>query len=612
MTESRQGILTYVAWAVLINVPFALCHPGGPVVDCSWIRSLVVGGVLFLLPGLPWVGIMVGRRWLQRFGWLWAVVISLAVMIAVIVVVKLTGLPLRGSTVWNVTWLFTNVAVGLGAVLRGPPGWGIDLHSRVVWFGVVLFLAAHLLFFYSATHVVPPMEDQDFQLLSCGYGFLTRFEPLQAIFPDTYYQFAHPPLVHWYMGCSFLCFDRLEYLEFYDAASRRARAAHLGIDFEWFDGTVGGLEKGTAPNHRVIGLQGTDYVLDPVLNDGTRRLPVWLVENAAMVEYYERDPQLLATRTPNIFLAALTVSLLGCWIGQLTENRLTGSRLLAVLIPLAYSTSPEVFVRSGYGGYFSATVLAALLLLMVLQQRPAAGSRRWWIRCFVAAGFLGLVNHKLILLPAAVVIWEFVQSVAGKSSRRPAAALLHPAALGFAAAISLFWIWGLSVDAAEFWQNHFRAHFFDRMIHHNPYDFGKLGAYPGVAGLWREFWEHTGYVLLPLGVFTLAALALQGGDTTEFPGQQRRDGDRPGFSPGLWITWTLIMVLTFSWVDWRQTKHLSPLFLPLLVAPALWASRSKLRIIITGVLLVGLTAWNLCALCGLAEDFARFSITPAW
>jgi len=600
----RHAAITYAVAALALNVPFVLGHPDWPAVDWPWVRSLMVGLVLFLVPGIPWLGVMIARGWLGRFGWLWAVMASPAAMLAAVVVVRLLGWPLRGGTVWNLVWAMTNVAVGVNVVLRGPPAWALDLRRRAAWFGLALFLAAHLLFSYGATRVVPPQEDQDFQILSCGYGFLTRFEPLQAIHLGTIHQFAHPPLIHWYTACSFLCFDRLEYLEFFDAASRRARDARLGIEFEWYDGPIGGLTKGTVEDHRVIGQEGRDYILAPPLNDGSRRLPVWQVENAVMVRYYERDPQKLAARTPNVFLAALTVALLGCWIG-----RLTGSQIPAVLIPLAYATSPEVFVRSSYGGYFAGSNFAALLVLIAVEQRPGGPSRRWWVSCFAAGLFLGLVNHKLILLPAAVVLWRLFRQGPRTIGRRLAGALLHPVVVGFAAATAMFWAWGLAVDPVEFWQNHLRTHYLDRLLHRNPYGFG---GYPDVLGLWREFWQHSGYVLLPMGVITLVALALQKNTRPEVDRELQQNDDGTGFSPWLWLVWTLLTAVVFSAVDWRQTKHLGPLFLPLFVAPARWAAYGTLRLALMTVLLVGLVAWNLHTLYRLAADFAGFPITPAW
>ena len=96
-------------------------------------------------------------------------------------------------------------------------------------------------------------------------------------------------------------------------------------------------------------------------------------------------------------------------------------------------------------------------MLMALEQQSAGPSRYRWMHCFVAGVFLGLVNHKLILLPAAIFLWRLFDGGQEKTSRRIAAALLHPAVIGFAVASALFWAWGLSVDPAEFYPASQRA-----------------------------------------------------------------------------------------------------------------------------------------------------------
>jgi len=83
-------------------------------------------------------------------------------------------------------------------------------------------------------------------------------------------------------------------------------------------------------------------------------------------------------------------------------------------------------------------------------------------------------------------------------------------------------------------------------------------------------------------------------------------------TPGLWLLWALLTATAFSLVDWRQTKHLMPLGIPLSLALGHWAARARLQLLVTAALLAGVTAWNLCAIGGLAGDFAAFPITPGW
>jgi hypothetical protein len=637
LTAPGRRAAAYLASAAALNLPLVLCHPGRPLAELPLLRSLAVGLVLFLAPGIPWTSVLwrvcFKNDYSQpRLKWLWTVAASLLGLLAVLVVIRLTGWPLGGSTAWNGVWLLTNAGVLLNIVLGGPPAWGALPRDLAGWLGVPLFLAAYAAFFIGADRV-PKMEDQDFDVLGCGYGLLARFEPLLVSDHDTVYQFAHPPLAHFITAASFLYFDRLDYLKYYDAASQRALAARQGRPFAPFDGTVDGLSGGHKGGHRVVGVVGDQYIIDPPLETGSRSIPVWLLENGVLAQYYNHDPQKLVTRTPHIFLAALTVALLGCWIA-----RMTGRWSLAVLVPLAYASSPEVWVRSSYGGHFAAANFAVLALLMAVEQLEAAPSRAAWLDCLLAGGLAALADHKLMLLPLAVVLWVScrvgrrapTRSVGrrvpprngqpmsgGTRFARPtllifarptlpylAGALLHPVVLGFAAGAALFWLWGFSVNGAEFWLDHVQTHFIRRILHDNLLNYS---GYPGVAALWLEFWRHTGYLLLPLG---LAALLLCG--LPRFRGAAVAAGSAPARTPALWLLWTLLTAAAFSLVDWRQTKHLMPLLIPLYLAPACWAAGGKRQLALVLLLMAGLTAWNLVTVWRLAHDFAALSITPGW
>lgn len=371
-----------------------------------------------------------------------------------------------------------------------------------------------------------------------------------------------------------------------------------GIPFEPFPGSVDNLAKGTGAHH-VRRVDGSDYVIDPPLADGSNRIPAVDFEHAVIGAYYEREPCLVEARTPVVFLAALTVALLGCWIGTIT-----GTRWPALLVPLAYATGPEVFVRSSYTGYTAVSNFAMLVILMAVDEYQTDRRPAVWRIGFLAGGFAGLANHKLILLPAALVVWQLLQRGQRRPMNRLAAGVLHPVVLGFLAGTAVFWLFGLSVNPAVFWRDHVGTHFVDRLTHHNP--LGYQG-YPSVAGLWIEFWQHTGYVLLPLAVVTLGLGCFNHGDDT--PAEEGRLR-RSSFM--LWAVWTLLVAVAFSVVDWRQTKHLMPLVLVLHLAPIRWAAGRRGRLSLVGIVFLVVLAWNLWTLRSLVMDFESFPITPAW
>ncbi len=509
LTREQAGL-----WAA-VNLPFLLCHPHAPLLGDDLIRSLAVNLVLFIAPGLPLAGPLLKRRGPSPLNLLWVVAASAALSLIVLLATLLLGAEPEAGRVWNGVWLATNAAMLVNVYVKAPSLRPLLPERGSALVGLVLFAGAYALYFQGATRFVPPMEDHDYETQGTGYGLLTSLRPTLLTDRGTDLFFAHPPLLHFYAAGSFLYWDKLERLASYDAVWRGAQARAARVK--------------------------------------------------ALYAQYRSDPARLPTRTPNIFLAALTVALLGAW-----ARGLTGRAWFGLLLGAAYATSPEVFVRSSYGGYFAIGQFAVLLLLLAVSPRDL----------FLAGAFAALADHKLALLPVTLAAWEAYR-------KKDLRAALHPAAVGFAAGYALFWLYGLSINAGVFWLDHVRSHLLDRVIHHNPLGYG---GYPGPAALWLEFTRNTGWLLLPLGAAALAA--------------------RP--QRAAWAAWAAVTALAFTVVDWRQTKHLAPLLLPLFMAPAAWAAaeRRGLRASV-GVLLL-LCAWNLQAVWALCRDFAGFVVTPAW
>ena len=128
--RTPANAIAYLGCAALLNVPFAVCHPVWPLVDVPLVRSLAVGMVLFLVPGLPWVGVMIGRGWPARFRVLGAVAMSVATLLGVLAVSRLASWTVTAGGVWNGTWIITNAAVLLSVLAGGPPAWGIRSTMR--------------------------------------------------------------------------------------------------------------------------------------------------------------------------------------------------------------------------------------------------------------------------------------------------------------------------------------------------------------------------------------------------------------------------------------------------------------------------------------------------
>lgn len=619
----RSPAAAYVGFAVALNVPFLVCHPGwtfGGAPSSPWflqlVRSLGVNVVLFLAPGLPLVSAMIGRGRTPRLHLLWVIVASFAVFVVVLSVTQLAG-PLDGSVVWNGTWALTNLAIVLSIAAGGPPAWGIRLRGGHWRVAAPLFAVAYLLLFVGATRVVPPMQDHDLDIQSPGYALLTRFEPEVVNDRKLLYYFAHPLLLNCYEAASFLYYGQLDHLARFDFATERVRRAEAQRSIVPVVGRFRRLNDGrlvrdqgdaeeAMTRHRIVGVRQGSYLIEPPLEswqdrENVRAVPVREFEVQILYDDYHRDPRRLPTRTPNTFLGALTVALLGCWF-----HRWAGRWWFALLVPLAYATGPEVFVRSSYGGYFTISMFALVQILLAVEQSISDRSRAASLNCFLAGTFAALANNKLVLLPAALLLWQFFRLHQAGILKRAARAVGHPVVLGFAVGTAAFWAYGLAVSPEAFIADYARIHLVDRILHHeNPYQ-----GYPDVPGLWRQFGQHTGYVLLPVGILLLGILCWQ------------KDGQSSGCQtgrmtrgwrnmPGLWAAWALLTAVAFSLIDWRQTKHLMPLLLPLHLAAARWAASGRTALILISALFAALLLWNLQVLQTLADGFDAFPIRPA-
>jgi hypothetical protein len=528
------------------NLVFAAGHPlvfgGLPAI----VQTFIVNAMLFVLPGAgwSWLGGSTSRRLGARLAKI--LLLSTTALLLLLAGCRVAGVVPTQTIAWTVTWLITNAGFAARSRAAQRSTSRRALTRKELALGCALFFGGYGLYFCGATRVVPPMVDHDLEVQGTGYGLLTRFEPLLLTDRGTLYYVAHPPLLHFYTGASFLYWGRLHELRFFDEASQRARE--------------GG---GEARERFGAGL-------------------------SKIYERYDDRPHLVETRTPSLFLASATVALLGLWIGRVSHRLWMG-----LLVAAAYATSPEVFVRSSYGGYFAIGGLATLLMLLGAEQWRRARGPRAVVPILAVGAWAALADHKLVLIPAAIVVYVLV------ASRRPAA-VLHPIAWGFAAGTLAFWGFGLFVAPVEFVRDHVFAHGLDRITHTNPLGYG---GYPGPLGLWREFIVHTGYVLLP------AALVLLVRDVFVSPG-----GHGVAARPlrGMWLTWVAVSAAAFSLVDWRMTKHLMPLLigLPLMLAPSRRSARW--RVAVPALVAAVVVVWNLTAVASIARDFGGFPVTPDW
>jgi len=377
-----------------------------------------------------------------------------------------------------------------------------------------------------ATRVVPALPDHDLEMQGTGYALLTRLEPRLRTDRGLQYYFAHPLLLHVYIATSFLYQGELRALQAYDS----------------------------------------------------------LTTVAAVDDTFARAPHLLETRTPNIGFAAVTAALLVLWTFRRSRRW-----WLSGLVVAAYLSSPEVVVRSAYGGYFALSTLATLLMVMSVGRGGRTG---------VATGlavWAVWVNHKVIVVIAGIALGHFAAARRTHSGVRPAAALAGGAAVGTA----LFWVYGYVIAPQDFVTDHLGHHLWQRVIHANPLGYG---GYPTLVGLWREFIVHTGLVLLPAGL-VLAATDLG----------RTRDRGAAGTAQSWVLAGVLIVTaVVFSVIDWRMTKHLMPMVLALHMVLTPTRHAAPWRVAAAAATCLWLIVWNIPVVVSLVRDFAGFTVTPAW
>jgi hypothetical protein len=409
--------------------------------------------------------------------------------------------------------------------------------------------------FFSGTRVVPPLEDQDMEVQGTAYGLAHDLQPLCATNRNTLYWFAHPLLHHAFSASTLIFAGQLETVRPpYDLAKRL-------------------LAREGAARQR-----GFAAVVDAFRNPRLDESRDWSwVE--AVYEPFLANPALFGTRAANFAMSAATAVLVFAWLGSL------GIRTRdALLVTCAYVTLPEVFVRSGYGGYYAITT-ALFTAGAWLAGGAAGGGRSGFV-----AGFLGaLANQKTAILVAAVGL----QRVLTAAGRPWWSGWAHPA--GALAGVVVFWTYGLALFPMDFVVDH--------LLEHAAYRFdgaevveGTVITYPTRAELWIEFGSHMGWIWT-----VLAAL----GTAAALP-QVRRP-------LGATVLLVFVGYAAFTFIDWRQTKHLCNLLPAMSVLiGALFLRGGRLGTAALRLALAVSLAWNLGWIGRLVRDFDSLTMSTIW
>jgi hypothetical protein len=525
----------------------------------AFIEVLVVGAILFLVPGLAWTDRRVGDACVVLFR---VVVASLIASLAVWLVLS----PIPGSTSRIAFLLLLALITNAGLWIGTRKGWyqaqpfSAPLPRLLSVVAALFFVQSYL----GAAYFVPALDDQDMETQGTAYGLMHEFAPTMATNRGTDFFFAHPLLLHFWIGESALLSNDLDRLRYYHDSSLAARAA---------------------PETR-------EKLYDREL------------------EQFMRDPLLLPTRTPNLFLGAFLLFPLG-----FLAYRISGSLAAAVLACVLYTTLPEVYVRTAYGGYMAVTnflitsgayfYLQASGLLANRGNLPddLRRSRRFG---FGAAVLGAWADQKAVLFPMATsvhaglcfVLDGGLSDLFRRLRRRPEVIAAFVIGLGFVAGWATYALYGLAVAPGDFIEDHIKGHLV-RRLRMNGIDlvgFDPTRWYPSAEALWQEFFRHSGWLLLPPAALALWAAA-----------RKIRQAE------GMLLVWTAIGAIGFSLVDWRQTKHLAHILPAVAVLTAVyWASLEGKARSAVSILLGAAVLWNLWRIGLLMQDFNYLRPSPIW
>lgn len=447
---------------------------------------------------------------------------------------------------------------GVAAAARRRP-----LPSTHAFLPAALGVVAFLLFAFAGLRVVPPLEDQDFEVQATANGLVRDLSPVCLTNRSRLHFFAHPPLLHLLSAATLTLAGELDDVRpAYDVARAELR--------------------------RVPAERGAGAVLR-AFRDPPRLPDRYLLWKKEVEPAFRADPALIGTRAPNFVLGAAAVLLVFGWC-----RRLGATAAGAALTAAAYATLPEVFVRSGYGGYYAITATTLLAGSWLAVDRPLIG------RGAGAAGALAaLANHKTLLVGAAAAAARLLRR------RGTVIALL----IGMAAGTAAFWIWGLALAPADFVGEHLLDHGVRRFAGGAVLARDGQPVYPSRLGVWLELGRHFGWVWCALAVAALARALRRGFGPGAGPAAPAGDDAHLA----VLAAWVVAVGVAFTLTDWRQTKHLCLLVPAAAVLIGAMDARAsgRWRLAIRAALGVSV-AWNVVWIVRLAADFGAMAVTPLW
>lgn len=482
-----------------------------------FLMSLLINTMIFILPGLGWI-------WLFRKRGIEDKIVLLVYCILFSTIVLIMGifcqwiLKLQPSSLF--LFLFIFVVTNFGILFAKNDFFFIQkILKKHISLSILGFLVIYAILFWGAYKVIPPLEDNDLDLQATSYGIMKTFTPFTLTDRLILYDFSHPILINFYSAASILFSEKLPEVKFY-------------YDY--------GLKVKLALKEKAIHSPLT------WVGKKNKQLKRWITRlEEDMYKEFNRNPNLIYTRMPHIFLGSL-----GAIVFFLFLNFITRSKILSFLGGMIYITLPENFVALCADVYTSLTNLFIILILyfyIVKPDKSLKESSTIWIM-FWLNFFMALAYNKAIILPLSMLFYAYFFRKEFKERK-----MENTAIVGFFSGTFLSWLYGAGVNFETFILDYFRYHFLNRFLYIKD-NFGE--GYTFIE-LWKGFVNNHGIVFSLISLFSIIYLL--------------RIGYKSRYN--LLAIWFFMGAVIFSIVDCKQTYHLLLIIPPLLLGIVIFLQR---------------------------------------
>lgn len=583
MLIKNRHITLFCNLALLINV-LILCMGVH-----DYVSALIINAVIFIVPGVAWIGILKKEIKDSVSLIFFIFVISFTILILILsgqLIAAIEPLPMS-----LIIWIA--LVANLGIFITKPAGVFQNFRYDPKE-AFILFLSMVCIYscIYTGMKTFPEKLDLDGEHQGTAYGLIHELKPYLASddFIGSAYYFAHPPLTNIFNAFSiFLIGKTNDYKYFYDSAKLTEKVLSLSPG-----------DKVTAlfmnENYWVQNVNGQHFILKKI--NGSDLLE-YTYTKQSLIEFinwqdqnqFFGNPRVFPARASNIFASILIFFVLYKLITGLTH-----SRLLGIVGGYAYIFTPGIFVRSCLSEHVAFT--NCLMVILAYQYfRPEAfefSRRPYKLLKYLPGIVAGLINQKMVVMVLPIFLIQLFESARDKSKDGFFKNILRRSTIpiGFALGSILFWIYGASIDFHAFVLSHVKVHLFDRLFHIN-----SLFAedYPSLLRLWYEFKFE--FLYFPITIFSMLFCLLKYAEKNVY----------------MFSAWTFSGAVLFSIVDWKQTNHLTQIVMPLLICLMIYIEKQPMtykRIlkIIVGLFLI----YSFWKDMQLLNNFSVYNPTSGW